>query len=110
MRHEDRVPANGRENNRRPKRRFEIQQDVRYKMLYGQRIAETGVGRTLNVSSSGVWITTASSRYFWRQVGQLEQAGRVHSAGTDSERRFGNPARRRGWRQAQHEQPGQERR
>ena len=43
---------------RRTKRRFEIDQEVRYKMLYGQRIAETGVGRTRNVSSGGVWFST----------------------------------------------------
>src|SRR5437667_7892298 len=43
---------------RRTKRRFEIDQEVRYKMLYGQRIAETGVGRTMNISSGGVWFTT----------------------------------------------------
>jgi len=27
-------------------------------MLYGQRIAETGTGKTTNISSSGVWFTT----------------------------------------------------
>ena len=43
---------------RRLKRRFQIEQEVRYKMLYGQRIAETGTGKTLNISSSGVWFTT----------------------------------------------------
>jgi hypothetical protein len=43
---------------RRQKRRFQIGQEVRYKMLYGQRIAETGVGHTFNISSSGVWFTT----------------------------------------------------
>jgi hypothetical protein len=43
---------------RRIKRRFRIDQEVRYKMLYGQRIAETGVGRTLNISSGGVWFST----------------------------------------------------
>jgi hypothetical protein len=31
---------------------------VRYKMLYGQRIAETGSGKTQNISSGGVWFTT----------------------------------------------------
>src|SRR5215208_5541080 len=46
------------ERERRTKRRFVIDQEVRYKMLYGQRIAETGVGRTLNISSSGIWFTT----------------------------------------------------
>jgi hypothetical protein len=48
------------ERERRLKRRFHIDQEVRYKMLYGQRIAETGVGRTMNISSSGVWFTTES--------------------------------------------------
>ena len=43
---------------RRAKRRFRIDQEVRYKMLYGQRIAETGVGRTMNISSGGVWFST----------------------------------------------------
>lgn len=43
---------------RRIKRRFRIDQEVRYKMLYGQCIAETGVGRTLNISSGGVWFST----------------------------------------------------
>jgi hypothetical protein len=46
------------ERERRIKRRFMIEQDVRYKMLYGQRIAETGTGRTANISSGGVWFTT----------------------------------------------------
>jgi hypothetical protein len=45
---------------RRTKRRFQIDQEVRYKMLYGQRIAETGVGRTMNISSGGVWFSTES--------------------------------------------------
>jgi hypothetical protein len=46
------------ERERRIKRRFQIEQEVRYKMLYGQRIAETGTGKTTNISSSGVWFTT----------------------------------------------------
>ena len=46
------------ERERRLKRRFDIEQEVRYKMLYGQRIAETGAGKTLNISSSGLWFTT----------------------------------------------------
>jgi len=46
------------ENERRGKLRFQIEQDVRYKMLYGQRIAETGAGKTMNISSGGVWFTT----------------------------------------------------
>ena len=46
------------ERERRAKRRFHIEQEVRYKMLYGQRLAETGSGRTINISSAGVWFTT----------------------------------------------------
>jgi c-di-GMP-binding flagellar brake protein YcgR len=46
------------ERERRTKRRFQIDQEVKYKMLYGQRIAETGTGRTLNISSGGVWFST----------------------------------------------------
>ena len=45
---------------RRSKRRFQIDQEVRYKTLYGQRIAEMGVGRTRNISSGGVWFSTES--------------------------------------------------
>jgi len=48
----------GEDRDRRVKRRFRIDQEVSYKMLYGQRIAETGAGRTLNISSGGVWFTT----------------------------------------------------
>src|SRR5215831_5751854 len=55
---EDRVFSGGPERERRTKRRFQIDQEVKYKMLYGQRIAETGVGRTMNISSGGVWFTT----------------------------------------------------
>jgi c-di-GMP-binding flagellar brake protein YcgR len=51
---------NSGERERRMKRRFHIEQDVRYKMLYGQRIAETGTGKTANISSGGVWFTTES--------------------------------------------------
>ena len=54
---EEQTFANG-QRERRMKRRFEIAQEVRYKMLYGQRIAETGSGKTLNISSGGVWFTT----------------------------------------------------
>jgi c-di-GMP-binding flagellar brake protein YcgR len=50
---------NGR-NERRAKQRFRIEQEVRYRLLYGQRLAETGAGRTENISSGGVWITTQS--------------------------------------------------
>ncbi len=51
------VLKNG-ERERRTKRRFQIEQEVRYKMLYGQRIAETGTGKTMNISSGGVWFST----------------------------------------------------
>jgi hypothetical protein len=56
--YEDRNFSGKSDRERRIKRRFTIDQEVRYKMLYGQRIAETGVGRTLNISSGGVWFTT----------------------------------------------------
>lgn len=49
------------ERERRIKRRFHIEQDVKYKMLYGQRIAETGAGKTVNISSGGVWFTTENT-------------------------------------------------
>jgi len=42
---------------RRSKRRFRIERDARYKLLYGQHIAETGMAKTLNISSNGVWFT-----------------------------------------------------
>ena len=57
---DDRVMNPHSERERRSKRRFQIEQEVRYKMLYGQRIAETGAGRTINISSGGVWFTTES--------------------------------------------------
>src|SRR5262245_12074116 len=57
---EDRSFQTPGERERRIKRRFQIDQEVRYKMLYGQRIAETGVGRTVNISSGGVWFSTES--------------------------------------------------
>lgn len=43
---------------RRGKRRFAIEQEVRYRILYGRQIAETGTGKTMNISSGGVWFTT----------------------------------------------------
>ena len=46
------------ERERRSKRRFPIDQEVKYKMLYGQRIAETGTGRTMNLSSGGIRFST----------------------------------------------------
>jgi hypothetical protein len=56
--YEDRTFSGQADRERRIKRRFHIDQEVKYKMLYGQRIAETGVGRTMNVSSGGVWFST----------------------------------------------------
>jgi hypothetical protein len=56
--YEDRTLSGKADREKRTKRRFQIDQEVRYKMLYGQRIAETGVGRTMNVSSGGVWFST----------------------------------------------------
>ncbi len=56
----EQVPGNGKSREKRLKRRFPVEQEVRYKMLYGQRIAETGTGRTTNISSSGVWFTTSN--------------------------------------------------
>ena len=43
---------------RRTKRRFQIEQEVKYKTICGLRIAETGVGRTVDISSGGVWFST----------------------------------------------------
>src|SRR5947199_2389233 len=57
---DDRALQGNSDRERRTKRRFHIDQEVRYKMLYGQRIAETGTGRTLNISSGGVWFSTES--------------------------------------------------
>jgi hypothetical protein len=49
---------------RRARRRFITDQELRYKVLpgiYSQRIAETGVGRALNISSSGLWFTAENA-------------------------------------------------
>ncbi len=61
MKNEDRLLSQTGEHERRTKKRFHIEQEVRYKMLYGQRIAETGVGKTVNISSGGVWFTTENT-------------------------------------------------
>ena len=45
-------------SDRRLKRRFKIEQDLRYKLLYGSRVPESGTGKTMNISSSGVWFST----------------------------------------------------
>jgi hypothetical protein len=56
--HQEKVRNNSRAGDRRLKCRFRIEQDVRYKMLYGQRFSETGSGKTTNISSGGVCFTT----------------------------------------------------
>ena len=58
MTNEERLLGQNGRNERRNKKRFQIEQEVRYKMLYGQRIAETGVGRTINISSAGILFST----------------------------------------------------
>ena len=44
--------------NRRAADRFPIERDVRYKILSKKSADETGVGKTVNISSSGVLFTT----------------------------------------------------
>lgn len=56
--HQEKMRNSSKAGDRRLKRRFHIEQDVRYKMLYGQRVAETGAGKTTNISSGGVCFTT----------------------------------------------------
>jgi hypothetical protein len=46
------------DDGRRERRRFPIQQDVRYQCVKGSRIFAVGVGKTLEVSSSEVRFTT----------------------------------------------------
>jgi hypothetical protein len=43
---------------RRSKQRFHIEREVRYKLLNGDNIAESGVGKTLDMSSIGISFTT----------------------------------------------------
>src|SRR5690348_2540900 len=50
--------ASLRTDERRSKRRFSIAQDVKYRLLYGERIGEAGSGKTLNISSGGVCFST----------------------------------------------------
>jgi hypothetical protein len=57
---QEKLRNSNRAGDRRLKRRFRIEEDVRYKMLYGQRVAETGAGKTTNISSGGVCFTTDS--------------------------------------------------
>jgi hypothetical protein len=51
-------PAPGEESKRRPRRRFPIEQDVRYYCLKGGRILAVGVGKTIEIGSREVRFTT----------------------------------------------------
>ena len=44
-------------NERRTKRRFQLEQKVRYKILH-QRVSQPGTGKSLNISSSGISFST----------------------------------------------------
>jgi hypothetical protein len=48
----------GEHSGRRARRRFPIQQDVRYQCMKGSRIFAVGVGKTLEISSREVRFTT----------------------------------------------------
>jgi hypothetical protein len=48
----------GEDNGRRARRRFPIQQDVRYQCVKGSRISAVGVGKTVEISSREVRFTT----------------------------------------------------
>jgi hypothetical protein len=48
------IERKGFSNDRRSKHRFEMRQELRYKVLQRDRIVATGVGQTLNISSRGV--------------------------------------------------------
>ncbi len=41
-------------SDRRAKARFPVEEEVRYRLLDGKKCAAAGVGRTLNISSSGI--------------------------------------------------------
>lgn len=43
---------------RRRKRRFAIEQQLKYKVLHADRLPEIGVGRSVNISSGGICFTT----------------------------------------------------
>jgi len=43
---------------RRLKRRFDIEQTLHYRVLYGTQDIQAGTGRTVNISSGGVRFTT----------------------------------------------------
>ena len=45
-------------DDQRIKRRFAIDEELRYKLLSGDRITEAGTGRVQNISSDGICFTT----------------------------------------------------
>ena len=45
-------------DDRRSSHRLPIERDVRYKVLAGKGVTQTGMGKTLNMSSGGVLFTT----------------------------------------------------
>lgn len=51
-------PSTELQQNRRLKRRFVIQQDVRYERVRGAKVLDAGMGRTLDMSSSALRFTT----------------------------------------------------
>jgi hypothetical protein len=51
-------PGLAEDSKRRPRRRFPIEQDVRYHCLKGGRILAVGVGKTIEISSREVRFTT----------------------------------------------------
>jgi len=55
---EDNVRTSSSKRERRVGNWFPIEQDVRYKILYGRDITETRPGKTWKISSAAVWFTT----------------------------------------------------
>ena len=51
-------PGTSNQNDRRNSDRFQIERDVRYRVLSKRAGEETGEGKTVNISSSGVLFTT----------------------------------------------------
>lgn len=48
------------DRDRRVKLRFDMEHDVRYKVLYGHRSGEIMSGKTTNISSGGIWFSTGA--------------------------------------------------
>jgi len=53
---------------RRATDRFPIESELRYKLIEARRMAETGLGRTLNMSSGGILFTSGASIPVGRRV------------------------------------------